>query len=202
MSCLVKGEDEKYRWRYDLSLFKNPTILFLLWKIFGFICFGIYIFNQLISINDSIHGWKEFLNDTKFFALFALGMMVLCLVGYLIYAAMMGGKYCIEFTMDEDGIEHRQVAVQAKKAKRIGMATAVIGAAGGKPGVTGSGIMAATKTSMYSDFSNVKSIKAYPRRHLIKLNERLGKNQVYVKEEDYEFVLEFIKERCTKAKVK
>ena len=30
--------DGKYRWIYEMSLFKNPTIFFLIWKIFFFNC--------------------------------------------------------------------------------------------------------------------------------------------------------------------
>ena len=31
------GNDGKYRWTYEMSLFKNPTIFLLIWKIFFFI---------------------------------------------------------------------------------------------------------------------------------------------------------------------
>ncbi|NLC14341.1 MAG: hypothetical protein GX768_09915 [Chloroflexi bacterium] len=31
---IVKGADGKFHWSYDFSLYRNPTILMLLWKIF------------------------------------------------------------------------------------------------------------------------------------------------------------------------
>ena len=194
-------ENNEYRWRYDMSLIKNPTILFLIWKIFGFICLGIFLFSQLMSINSSIYGWEDFLNNTKYFAIFTGGMMVLCLLGYLLYAALMGGKYCVEFTMDENGVLHRQIALQAKKAKKIGMITAAAGALSGRPSTISAGVMSASRTSMYTEFYKVKKIKAYKRRNVIKVNAPFNKNQVYVRTEDFDLVLDYICERCPSAKV-
>ncbi len=197
MTC----ENNEYRWRYDMSLIKNPTILIMIWKIFGFICLGIFLFSQLMSINSSIYGVKDFLNNTKYFAIFTGGMMVLCLLGYLLYAALMGGKYCVEFTMDENGVLHKQIATQAKKAKKIGMATAAAGALSGRPSTISAGVMSASRTSMRTEFYKVKKIKVYKRRNVIKVNAPFNKNQVYVRDEDFDFVCDYICARCPSAKV-
>ena len=105
----------------------------------------------------------------------------------------MGGKYIVDFEMDKNGVLHKQASTQAKKAKKLGFFTALVGAASGKPSTMGAGL-AATRTEMYSDFKKVKNIKAYPRRNLIKLNAPFNKNQVYARDEDFEFVLGFITE--------
>ena len=34
---VTQCEDGKYRWSYAMSLYKNPTIFLLVWKIFFFI---------------------------------------------------------------------------------------------------------------------------------------------------------------------
>lgn len=41
-------QDGKYRWVFEMSLYKNPTILFLLLKIFAWIGFGIWLFTILL----------------------------------------------------------------------------------------------------------------------------------------------------------
>ena len=54
-----------------------------------------------------------------------------------------------------------------------------------------------------SHFKKVRTVKAERKRNLIKVNEALTKNRIYVEDpEDYEFVLRYISERCPKAKKK
>lgn len=191
--------DGKYRWVYEMSLFKNPTIFLLIWKIFFFIFAGMFIFLTLIQSESSHFWWDGFLDNAKVFGYILIGMTVVVALGYLLYAAIMGGKYIVEFEMDEKGINHKQTASQAKKAKRLGQATMIAGAASGRIGTVGIG-MNAQRTEMYSDFSKVCKAKAYPRRHLIKISERFGHNQVYAEREDFEFVKNFILSHCDRIK--
>lgn len=190
---ITRGEDGVYRWVYELNLYTNPTILFLIWKIFGFLCLGMWILMVLMDIGDSDFWWGGFFDVTRVCLLFTLGFLLLCLVGYLVYAMMMGGKYCVLFEMDEKGVNHIQMAPQVKKAEAIGLLTMLIGAAAGKPGVVGTGLLAGARTSLYSSFDTLKSVEPFPRRNLIKVNELLSKNQVYAEDEDFPFVLDFIR---------
>ena len=75
------------------------------------------------------------------------------------------------------------------------------GAASGRIGTVGAG-MNAQRTEMYSDFSKVRKVKAYPRRDLIKVNERFGHNQVYAAKEDFVFVKDYIVSHCLNIKIK
>lgn len=188
--------DGKYRWTYSKSLFKDPTIFLLIWKIFFFILLGISAFILLLGL---IEGTLPVLSDLAVFGYILLGMTLLVGVGYLIYALIMGGYYTVEFEMDEKGINHRQTAVQAEKAKKLGKATAFAGAASGRIGAAGIG-MSAQRTEMYTEFSKVRKIKLYPCRDLIKVNERFGHNQVYALKEDFEFVRDFIVSNCKNVK--
>lgn len=81
----------------------------------------------------------------------------------------------------------------------VGWISAFAALAAGKPTAAGSGLLSATKTSSYSTFSAVRRVKAYPRRHLIKVNEPFCKNQIYV-DDDFEFVYTYICSHCPKAK--
>ncbi len=192
-------EDGKYRWVYEMSLFRNPTVFFLLLKIFSCIILGIF---AVVTVADSGGGdflWDGFLSNLRIFGIVFAGMVALVGVSYLVYAAIMGGKYIVEFEMDENGVNHRQVEKQAKKARKIGAAAAIIGAASGRPGAVGAGI-AATRTEMYSEFAKVRRIKAYPRRGMLKVNAPLNHNQVYALPEDFEFVRGFITSHCPNVK--
>lgn len=191
--------DGKYRWVYELNMLTNPAIILVVFKIFGVI-FGIVFLLMFISAlrNGSL---DNLLSDFKYMLIFILVFSAIIVVAYLIVAARYGGKYVVCFEMDNDGVLHRQLKEQVKKAKAMGWLTAMVGAAAGSATVAGSGILAATKVSSYSTFANVRSVKPYRRMHLIKVNEPFCKNQVYVTDEDFDFVLDYILRRCPKVKV-
>ncbi len=188
-------KDGKYRWIYELHLFKTPIIFMLVWKILFFIFLMIF---ALVFIADFV-SWgftaERIKESLRFSGFFLLGMTVVTALGYSVYAALMGGKYCVMFEMDEKGINHKQIPAQAKKAKKIAGATALAGAASGRLTTVGAGINSA-RTEMYSDFSRVRKVKAFPALNLIKVNGRLSRNQIYASKEDFEFVKKYIKERC------
>lgn len=192
--------DGKFRWVYEMSLFRNPTIFVLVWKIFFFILLGIFALMSIVSLFDRYSPLAEtLLNNLKFFGYFVLGMTALVLLGYLVYAAMMGGKYCVIFEMDEKGINHKQMAKQAKKAQLISVLTVLAGLASKNITTVGVGLNS-TRTEMYTEFSRVRKVKAYPRRHLIKVNEVLNHNQVYAETADFDFVKSYITSHCDNLK--
>ena len=193
---MLPDEDGKYRWTYEMGLFRNPTIFILVWKIFFFIILGIFAFMVIVDVIDwgGFDG-ERFLGTLKIMGWILLGMTALVGVSYLVYAAVMGGKYIVEFEMDERGINHRQIPAQAQKAKKIGQAAMAVGLATGKMSTMSAG-MSAQRTEMYSEFARVRKVKAYPRRNLIKVNEGPFHNQVYVGKEHFAFVESFIRSHC------
>ncbi len=177
--------DGKYRWRYDASLYTNLSIYFIVWKIFFWI---ITVGFAVMALIDLINGDTDLLTGAlKMYGVIAGGMTVFTLLCYYIYALYMGGKYCVEFVMDEKGVDHKQIPSQAKKAKKLGAAAAAAGAARGSLSSAGAGVNS-MRTSMYSEFSRVKKVKAYKRRNVIKVNQTLSHNQVYARDEDFDFV--------------
>ena len=100
--------------------------------------------------------------------------------------------------MDDKGVNHIQLDKQYKKAQALGYLSALIGLSSGNLTTAGSGLMAATKQSLYTSFKKVKSIKVAKARNTIYVNETLSRNQVYVSNEDFDFVLEHILNNCPK----
>ncbi|MBQ3889442.1 MAG: hypothetical protein II738_06825 [Clostridia bacterium] len=194
---VTRGADGKYRWVYALNLYKNPSVFWLVWKILFGIILGIF---AVVTVADLLRGdVATAAANLPFMLYFTLGMTALVGLGYLLYAAMTGGRYVVLFEMDETGVTHRQIPAQAKKAKALGAATALAGMAAGSPTAVGVGLNA-QRTEMASDFSKVRAVKAYPRRHLIKVNGRFSRNQVYVPAEDFIFVRDYIVSRCPNAR--
>ena len=195
--------DGVYRWYYELPMLKNPVILFTSWKVLG-ISFGVVWLIVLISsaATDSLFGWRDVLDLTWIFVLLTLVLGFLAVIAYLIVAAVYGWHYVVLFEMDEQVVRHIQVPRQFRKAQAILWLTALAGAAGNSPTAAGAGLLAATRNSSTSAFANVERLVIRPRRDLIKVNQRLARNQVYAAPEDFDFVRDYVVAHCGKAKVK
>ena len=121
---------------------------------------GLFVFLVLIGSGDIGFWWDGFLDTAKVFGFILIGMSALTAIGYLLYAAIMGGKYIVEFEMDEKGVNHKQTASQAKKAQKLGQATMIAGAAAGRIGTVGAGINA-QRVEMYTEFAKVRKQPAF-----------------------------------------
>ena len=192
MTAIVKDAEGRYHWPYELSLYRNPSILFLVWKVFLLACLGLIAFSAILSIIENGFSAEDILGTVRVMGTVALIMMVVSTIGYLVYALINGGSYCVHFTMDDKGIEHAQMPRQVKKAELIGALAVLAGIAAKRPSTAGAGMLAAARTTMTSDFADVKRVVAYPKRSLIKLDAPLSHNQVYADGEDFEFVLDHI----------
>lgn len=190
--------DGKYHWTYHLNMLKNPMVFLTICKIFGIIGGLAFLISMITTVKDS--GWGAFADSLKYWGIGVLVFLVLAGVSYLIWAAIYGGKYVVRFTMDEKGLVHDQIPEQAKKARVLGGVLAGTGVLTGNATRAGQGMAVASHTSLASDFSKVKSIKPYARWNTIKVNEPLSKNQVYICEEDFDFVLNYLHEHCPKVK--
>lgn len=197
-------QDGKYRWAYELGLFSNPTILFLIWKIFAGIGIGLTLFMFILAVFDNggdvIGTAGDCIEDLPFVLIGFVAMFAITGLGYAVYALMNGGKYCVAFEMDDDGVTHRQMPNQVKKAEVVGMINVLAGIATGNLTQAGIGLTSA-QSEMVSSFPAVRSIDGNRGRCVIKVNEPLAKNQVYVEPADYDFVMNYIVGHCPNAKV-
>ena len=193
-------DDGKYRWRYELDMWKKPSILILIFKIFFWVFVGIWGFMIILTVIED--GWNlDKIWDTSLPFLILIGVFtVIALIAYAIVAAMYGGKYIVLFEMDEKGVNHCQVNAQAMRARKMGIITAAAGVATGNLTTAGIGATSALRSSLYTSFNKVRSIQCSKHRNLIKVNELFFKNQVYVRDEDFDFVYEYIKSHCPQIK--
>ncbi|MBP5604825.1 MAG: zinc ribbon domain-containing protein [Ruminiclostridium sp.] len=187
--------DGVFRWVYEFRMMKNPTIFFTILKIFGVMIGGVFLFDLILLLIDGDLDMDSFLGNVKIFGIIFLVFAVLAFVSYVIVAAKNGWKYMVLFEMDENGVTHTQMQKQFEKAQAMGWLTALAGIAAGDPTLAGAGIISAVHDSVHSEFSKVKNIKVLRRRGVIKVNEMLFKNQIYVGPGDFDFVLNYINAR-------
>ena len=196
---IKKGDDGTYRWVYEFKMLKNPMILLSVQKIFLLILIGMWVVFGLFRIGRD--GFvSAFVAQTKELLIPAAALFVLSILGYILLACIYGWKYCVLFEMNETGIRHIQLKKQYKKAQALGWLTAMMGIVAGKPGMAGTGLLAATKNEQATEFRIVKRMRSFRAFHTIKLDGLLNHNQIYTQPEDYDFVLDYISKRIPKKK--
>ena len=198
-------EDGKYRWTFEVNMLKNPSFILVLLKIFG-VLFSIPFLVSVIRL--AAEGtlqkvWHESIwsgSNPKIWLFLMAVLLGILLVSYLIVAWMYGGKYIAHFTLDEECVVHEQEPAQLKRAQKLNLLTVLVGILAKRPSTVGAGMLAASRTSSTSIFANVRRVKSRRAWHLIKVNQLLDRNQVFVPDEDFDFVLNFIKSHCPRAK--
>lgn len=194
----IEVSGAKYRWTYEMSLFKNPTVFLATAKAI-LIALGITIF--IIGLISCIS--DRFSADSFRFvgqlALIMLGIFaVLLVLGYLLYAAIMGGSVIVHFTMDEKEIVFVQDKKQSKKAETIGTATMIMGLLAHNRGAVSAGYAASSRMTSTVEFDRVKKVTIDKKHSVIKIRS-IGWDQVYADGEDFDFVAGWIRSHVPEA---
>lgn len=197
---LMKDDQGVIRWVYELNMWKNPTIIMTVLKVF---MLSALFPTLLVAGLELENGLTSALNAFVQVFLIVAGIMVgLLIIAYPMITIINGGKYCVVFEMDDKGVMHTQMQKQFKKNQIVSLVAVVAGLAAGNLQTAGAGLLSATKQSSYSQFSKVTKIKENRRRHVIHVNSGLNHNQIYVDDEAFEEVLEYIMNHSPKADVK
>lgn len=191
--------DGKYRWIYSFKMLRNPTILFTVFKVLAIAGAVPALLTMIMDIADN--GISGVVTGLKVYGIMVLIFLPLSLLAYLIVALMFGKEYIVLFEMDENGVVHAQQPKQYKKAQAIGWLTSMAGTVSGNIGMVGQGMLVASRNSLVSDFSSVKSLTSLKNRNTIKVDSAMSHNQVYVPDEDYDFVWGYITSHCPGAKI-
>ena len=200
-SSIIQGNDGTFRWVFEYSLWRDVTVFFTVFKVFFGVGLGLVLFMEILNLIDGSWDIVSMEERLRFDATI-LGLACgLAIVGYVIFALMQGGSYCVMFTMDDESVEFRPLPKEMKRAEAISAINVLMGLATNNPTQIGIGLTTADST-MTSNFKNVRSIQGYPRRGVIKVNEPFAKNQVYAEKGDYDFVYNYIRERCPNAKIR
>lgn len=200
MTDIHRDKDGVWRWSYEMNMWKNPTILLTVWKVFMLAgAFPILLVTGLTLFEE---GLLEALQILGYMVLLVGGIVTgLVMLAYPLVALAYGGVYQVVFEMDDSGVNHIQVDSQHDRAQVLSWLTTLAGLAAGSAQAAGAGLLAASKKSSYSDFGKVKKIVFNPARNVIYLNQTLERNQVYAAQQDFEQISSYILDHCPKATV-
>ena len=192
--------DGKYRWIYEVAMLKNPSIIIDVFKVVGISLGIVWLFMVLLSVYDGDFSLESLLDISMVFVGLMLVFAVIVFLAYVILAWHYGWKYVVLFTMDKSELVHQQMPYQVKKAQVLGALAAMIGGAAGNLGMVGTGVLAASRTTSISTLVRVNRLIPVRRMNLIKVNQKLHKNRIYVPDEDFDFVYDFLCQQCINAK--
>lgn len=192
--------DGKYRWIYEVPMLKNPSIIIDVFKVVGISLGIVWLFMVLLSVYDGDFSLESLWDTSLVFVGLMLMFAVIVFLAYVILAWHYGWKYVVLFTMDKSEIVHQQMPYQVKKAQVLGALAAMIGGAAGNLGMVGTGVLAASRSKSISILVRVNRLIPVRRMNLIKVNQKLHKNRIYVPDEDFDFVYDFLCQQCVNAK--
>ena len=175
-----------------MSLFKNPTVFLAVVKAL-LIALGITVFIiGLITLIADGFSKDGFIFLGKLILLLTGILAVLLVLGYLLYAAIMGGKYIVDFEMDDKKLVHAQIPEQAKKAEDISGAAVVMGVLAKNRGAVSAGMLSSGRNVSVTEFKDVKKVVVDKKHSVIKISY-FGWNEVYADGDDFDFVAEWIR---------
>ncbi|MBQ3816089.1 MAG: hypothetical protein II836_08525, partial [Clostridia bacterium] len=170
----------------------NPTVFVATAKAMGIaVAITIFIIGLISLIADGFSADSfRFLGELT---LILVGIFaVLLVLGYLLYAAIMGGYYVVDFTMDEKTVVLSQSAKQAKKAENIGIAAMIMGAITHNRGAVSAGYNSSIRSTSITEFSHVKKVVVDKKHSVIKLHS-IGWDHVYADGADFDFAADWIR---------
>ena len=197
LNAIYQEEDGTYDWIYCMNMMKDLSMLKFYYKVIG-LCFLPIILLMIWMALTGRFDWSSFLVVMLCFVV----VLLIVLFAVWLVNKLFQSKYMLIYQMNNEGLTFSQTTDQAEMTRTIAAASAAASAAGGHTGgvISGSG-MALSPNAYYSEFSKVRSVRGVRKDNLIWVNTFLQFQQVYVPAGSYDFVWNYITQRCVNARI-
>lgn len=204
MGGITVGDDGVMRWVYEVNMWKDTTIPIAFLKVAAVSTAAPALLVFVLELCDGGGLLSALALFARIYAIVGGIILALFLVGYYLFFVPIvhHGGYPLIFEMDEKSVSHIQMPKGAKRSQAVAAVAVLVGTATRSLVTVGSGILAGLRTSMESQFSSVRRITPKPRQNAIYLKSGLSTNIIYVEPDDFDFVLNYIKEHCKKNRTK
>ena len=190
-------DDGVYRWVYVYDLWKNYTVILEIEKIFILTAMVIMIIQGLLGIREK-GIVRRLVSAAQEAGVILAVMSGLLLISYPIYGLLSKGKYCVLFEMDDRSIMHTRMEKEVKREDLVEWLWAANEILDSRLLSTGLSIATASEASIETVFADVRKVTVSRKGKTITLRCRITRNQVYVPDDEFEFIRDFILERCPK----
>jgi hypothetical protein len=130
------------------------------------------------------------------------GVMLIILFAFWLVNKLFKGSYMLVYQMNNDEIMFSQTADQAEITRTIAAASAIVNTVGKNVGGAIAGTGLAMRPNIYTaKFAKVSSVKGDRKDNLIWVNTFLQSLMIYVPDEFYDFVWNYIIQRCDRARI-
>lgn len=197
LNAIFEEEDGTYDWIYCMNMMKNTSMMKFIFKVVA-ICF-IPVTAVLLFLS---WGSDDFAMMVGILAACFGVVMLITLFSIWFVNTIYKGSYMLVYQMNNDAIMFSQTTDQAAMTRTIAGASAAVNAAGNNIG----GVIAGTGLAMspnvhIAKFAKVSSVRGNRADHLIWVNTFLQSLMIYVPDEFYDFVWNYIRERCDRARI-
>lgn len=176
-----KDAGDRLQWQASVPIFRNTVILKQLSIAIG-IPFGLI---GLIII---------FTSGRSVYTLYALALIgALLFLTWFFIMIVYGGKYEVEYILDERGVLCQTQAKQGKKNRLINTLTVVLGLLSVKPAAAGAGILAQVRQEVFLKWNGVRKVAYKPESRTILLKGGWTEHiALFCTEENYSLVEQII----------
>ncbi len=197
INVLFQEEDGTFDWIYCLDMFQNLSMFKFVVKITLLTFIPIVVMLLFLSAGSADVLWV-----LGIIALCLGVVMLIVLFSFWLINKIYKGSYMLVYQMNNDEIMFSQTTDQAEITRTIAGATAAVNAAGNNVGGVIAGTSLALRPNMFiARFAKVSSVKGSRKDNLIWVNTFLQSLMIYVPDEFYDFVWNYITQRCDKARI-
>lgn len=184
-------------WEIQIGILNNMGVMGEVFKVLGI---AAAIPALLVFILWAADGFPQIgdLDGLGYF--FILILITLSLTALLILAT--GNNYPTRYELNSKGVTFITLAKGRKKNKLLALLLIFIGSSKGNLSAMGTGVLAASRQNMYTNWKKVRKIVYHKNRRSISLiSTDMTKNILFCKEDNVNEVFNAVKLYCPKAKV-
>ena len=182
--------DGKYHWDYELNMLTHPAPLLDAFWVLAISMAIAWAFVVLINLFDGDPLTATLRSVTLPFLLITAALALIVTAVYLVFAFLSHGRNKMHFVMDEGGIVNYHIDDESPQQVEAAPLSAL----------TSRWHSTLRRGPLCVAFADVRSVKAKPRQHLIKLRGLLTYHRVYMEADDYDSVFDYICQHCPQAK--
>lgn len=184
-------------WEIEISILNNMGVMGEVFKVIGI---ASAIPALLVFILWAADGFPKIgdLGDFKYFL--ALILIIIIVMALIILAV--GNKYPTRYELTPQGVTFITLEKRRKKNNFIALLLILLGGAKGNISAIGTGVLAASRQNMNTNWKKVRKIVFHKKRRSISLiSTDMTKNILFCKEDNINEVFNAVKLYCPKAKV-
>lgn len=184
-------------WEIEIGILNNMGVMGEVFKVLGI---ASAIPTLLVFILWASDGFPKIidLGDFKYF----LVLIIITLIGTVLIILAIGNNYPTRYELNSKGATFITLAKRRKKNNFIALLLILLAGSKGNISAMGTGVLAASRQDMYTNWKKVKKVVYHKKRKSISLiSSDMTKNILFCNEENINEVFNAVRLYCRNAKI-